>query len=101
MTSLSLHSYLNRKLQELESGCSGDHWIGVQTALKPFRDTRDILRAAGCDVSELEEQMGVVEAAMDKLRLTRDAAVGSFGRKSIYVVTDAAKRGEPESSALQ
>jgi hypothetical protein len=53
------------KVRELEEGCSGGHWSCKHTALKPLRDTRDILKAAaGHDVGELDERINVVEAAM-------------------------------------
>lgn len=99
MTSLALHEYLMRKLREYDGACF-NVW-GIGCGIQPFRDTRNILRAAGHDVGELDAQIRIVEIEMEKLRQIRVSAVESFERSELFVVTDVDKRVEIEKSMLQ
>lgn len=88
-----------QKLRDHEASyCST--WT-VNAKMQPFKDARDLLRAAGEDVSELERSMAYEENAMTQLKAVASAAMAAFANRDLMVVTDKKKIKDVEQSLLQ
>ena len=85
-SSHTLHEYLLLKLKDLESSCFNS-WT-VQSRLQTFKEARDLLKAAGEDVSELEICLADTDKTIARLNAAMTASVGVFARRDLMLVTD-------------
>ena len=97
--SLGLSHYITEKLQQQADSCNSHY--ARYSRLEKFRETRDLLKAVGQDVTELERHLQLTENAISQLDAVRAQAVAKFSNCGLYIVFDKGEFKKSEDSSLQ